>query len=193
MTAVTLPPRTDTSWVQTFSGKRIHPLNAHPDEICIEDIAHALSNQCRFTGHVKSFYSVSEHSVRCSWIVPEELRLAALLHDASEAYMGDMSRPMKHSSGLLGELYRQYEENLERIIAEKFGLPHPMPPEIKEADDILLMTERRDLLPHLEWDDACRERWKITKVEPLASTIRPWEPRLAEQMFLNEYEQLTHP
>src|ERR1700757_1336901 len=84
------------AWIQTFSGKRFSLLEPQPDQICIEDIAHALSLQARFTGHVKYHYSVAQHCWYASQIVAPEFALEALMHDASEAYIGDMSRPMKH-------------------------------------------------------------------------------------------------
>ena len=92
-------------WIQTFTGKRIYPFDPDPDLICIDDIAHALSNICRFTGHVKHFYSVAQHSVIVANAIPDslgvphtnELYLQALLHDAQEYLFSDLSRPLKRS------------------------------------------------------------------------------------------------
>src|SRR6266403_91014 len=81
------------SW--TITGIKFHPFNPHPVEICLEDIARGLSKICRFTGQIDPFYSVAEHSVEVMHLVPQELKLAALLHDASEAYLSDLSRPFK--------------------------------------------------------------------------------------------------
>lgn len=83
------------SWIQTFTGKKVFPFAMTPDQVCIEDIAHALALKCRFTGHCKRFYSIAEHSVRVSWLVRPEVQLAALLHDAAEAYLPDFARPLK--------------------------------------------------------------------------------------------------
>lgn len=108
------------SFIRTFSGKLVDPINLTPDDICIEDIAHALSNQCRFSGHVRRFYSVAEHSVRvmkkCS-VDP----LAALLHDASEAYLVDLPRPLKHHPKF--EFYRDVEMTVTEVICSRFDIP----------------------------------------------------------------------
>lgn len=134
----------------TFSGIFIRPLAPDPKAIRIEDIAHALANQCRWTGHVARFYSVAEHSLGVASLVPEPLRLNALLHDASEAYLADLARPIKKAQGL-GEVYLQVEEKLEAAIAERFEidtapLDHA---EVKYADEQMLWAEAKLLLPRL--------------------------------------------
>lgn len=111
-----------------------------PEMICIEDIAHALSYQCRFGGHLPKFYSVAQHSLNCSYLIEDKaLKLEALLHDASEAYLLDIPRPIK--SGLTN--YKQIEEGLMRVIFAKFGLLYPIHEKVKEIDEIMLQ---------LEWD-----------------------------------------
>ena len=132
-------------WIQTFTGKQFWPLDPRPGDIHIEDIAHALSNICRFTGHCRTFYSVAEHSVRVAATLPQRCELWGLLHDASEAYLCDLPRPVKRS-GALGVLYCEAERKLSMAVAEKFALDWPEPPEVKLADDILLVTEQRDLM-----------------------------------------------
>ena len=87
-------------WIQTMSGVIFYPLDPRPEEIRIEDIAHALSHQCRFAGHCREFYSVAEHSVRVSRELPQEFMLWGLLHDASEAYLVDLPRPIKRWSAM---------------------------------------------------------------------------------------------
>ncbi len=84
-------------YIATYTGKQFYPLDPRPEDVCLEDIAHSLSNLCRFTGHTDTdrFYSVAQHSVICSTIVAPEAALLALLHDAAEAYLGDISRPLK--------------------------------------------------------------------------------------------------
>ena len=132
-----------SDWFQTYTGKQFHPMDPTVDEIDICDIARGLSMIARFNGHTLFHYSVAQHSLLVSENVPNAVRLEALLHDASEAYLGDMVRPLKRSM----PEYRAAEDRLERVIAERFGLIYPWPAEVKEADNRALMTERRDCLP----------------------------------------------
>lgn len=167
--------------IVTYSGAVINPLAPDADSINIEDIAHALANICRFTGHTRTFYSVAEHSVRCSEIVIPKLRLTALLHDASEAYLSDVSRPIKQDPEF-GTFYRTFEQQLERVIADKYGLEFPYPLDIKFADDVLLRSEQRDLMPNL---------LRVPGDAYLDYTIEPWLPAEAESRFLARYRELV--
>jgi 5'-deoxynucleotidase YfbR-like HD superfamily hydrolase len=169
------------SWFVTFTGRRFFPLNPDPVDIQIEDIAHALAHQCRFAGHVRTFYSVAQHSVLVSENLPPSLALIGLLHDAAEAYCQDIIRPIKHSEGLEG--YRQIERRMERTIASRWDLTWPWPPEVKEADNRALMTERRDLLPPHTWE------W-FTKLPPFPERITPQPPEVAKERFLSRYHHL---
>lgn len=171
---------TKAGLIVTFTGKTIRPLDPDPNDVDIEDIAHALANSCRFTGHVSSFYSVAQHSYLCSLLVPEEFRLTGLLHDASEAYLSDIARPIKSQSDF-GDVYKKYEGRLEEVIAERFGLVYPYPPEVREADSILLITEQRDLMP-----DVLRHGG-----DGMGDIIQPLLPEEAETQFLLRYYQLT--
>jgi len=119
------------------SGKFIDFFNMVPDDICIEDIAHALARKCRWNGWTKDFYSIAEHSIHVAAFVPEELKLTALLHDASEAYLFDIPRPVKMRFPQLLVL----EDSLTLIIAEKFKLPFPTDRKIADADDYVLEHE----------------------------------------------------
>ena len=134
----------------TYSGGFIRPLDPSPEDILIEDIAHALANQCRWTGHVRRFFSVAEHSMNVAKLVPQELKLTALLHDASEAYLADLARPIKKAAGL-GEVYLEVEERLEAAIAARFGIdPTPLGHKaVKTADEQALWAEAKKLLPKL--------------------------------------------
>jgi 5'-deoxynucleotidase YfbR-like HD superfamily hydrolase len=105
-------------WLQTFTGGEIWPIDPRPEEINIVDIAQALSQQCRYAGHTTRFYSVAEHSVYISREVPAELALWGLLHDASEAYLVDIPRPLKPYM----PVYKHWERELMQVIAAKFGL-----------------------------------------------------------------------
>jgi uncharacterized protein len=173
----------DGDWMQTFTGLQFWPTDPRVEEVEITDIAHALSLQCRFAGHCTRFYSVAQHSVIASMIVPECDRLWALLHDAAEAYLVDLPRLVKRYSGM-GDLYRTIEERLKIVICARFGLDSSEPASVRAADDILLMTEKRDLMPNSP------AKWRET-AEPLKVHICPWTPSHAERMFLKRFRKLT--
>lgn len=128
-----------TTAIQTFTGIFFDPLNPDPSLIRIEDIAHALSMQCRFSGHTRRHLSVAEHSMRVARLCPEECRLEGLLHDAAEAYLVDLPRPVKHSE--LMRHHRLLDFRIEQAVAERFGLVHPWPDRVKRADNLMLWAE----------------------------------------------------
>jgi len=169
------------NYIQTHTGLRFYPLDPQPEDICIEDIAHALSNICRFTGHTKHFYSVAQHSYYVSHQVPQEHALAALLHDASEAYISDVSKPVKEL-GVMGA-YKQIEHLIMQAIAQKFGIQYPFHESIKEADERMLFTEKRDLLPPMDWG------WTR---EPYKEEVIAFSPIHAEIEFLKRFYELTN-
>lgn len=177
-------PDNNNPWIQTYTGKRFFPFAPRVEDVDIVDIAHALSHICRFTGHTSMFYSVAEHSFRMSCVGPQYLALPLLLHDASEAYLSDLSRPVKHNYRLEG--YRDVERQLMDCIWETFGLPPGTGdnPEIKYWDNRMLMTERRDLMTTEAgaWD---------TLEDPLPTMIRPMMPRTAKDRFLIQFARLT--
>lgn len=179
---------TDQSWILTYTGRRFWPLAPRIQDISIEDIAHALSNICRFTGHCRAFYSVAEHSLRASAHGPDYLKLALLLHDASEAYLCDISRPVKHSKEM--EAYRKTEQRVQALIGEKFHVVFT-DPLIHEIDNRMLMTERRDLMPaHIEsWDN----KWTIDNEQayPDEHVTTPLYPQAARMLFLNTFDRLA--
>ncbi len=170
-------------WVQTFTGLVMYPLDPRPEEICIEDIAHHLSNLCRFTGATREFYSVAEHSVRVSHACEPQDALWGLLHDAAEAYLADMARPVKRYSPF-GQIYCEIEDGLMLAICNKFGLGSEMPRSVRYADTVLLMTEKRDLM------HGCNKEWEDT-AQPLETIIRPRYPHDAKQMFLKRFRELA--
>lgn len=129
--------------IRTVSGIYMNVFEPTPEMICIEDIAHALSMQCRFGGHLPTFYSVAQHSLNCSYLIEDEkLKLPALLHDAGEAYLIDVPRPVKR--GLTN--YKEIEDRLMRVIADKFGFEYPLHPDVKEVDEQMLQTEWNHLM-----------------------------------------------
>jgi 5'-deoxynucleotidase YfbR-like HD superfamily hydrolase len=176
----------DNTYIRTFSGGYFWPLDPRPEDLKIEDIAHALSNLCRWTGHSREFYSVAQHCVLVSENVPPLVKLEGLLHDASEAYLADLARPIKHAPGL-GDVYRKVERKLELVIAEKFNLPSEFSPIVKTVDSRLLMTEKRDLMVG-DWNEQ-----HVEGAKPFNFSIEPWSPKQAEQEFLQRYHILTSP
>lgn len=148
----------------------------------IEDIAQGLSNTCRFGGQCFGFYSVAQHCVLASQHVAPEYRYDALMHDAAEAFVGDIPSPLKQ---LLPD-YKVIEKRVEKAVFERFGVSNPMPKAVKHIDLVLLSTEQRDLMaPHYD-------KWGcIEGIEPLKQTIRPWTAQESYEEFLKRYDILT--
>lgn len=166
-------------------------------EVKIEVIAAALSKICRFTGHCREFYSVAQHSVLVSRLVQrsfmgspgiEQYRLAmyGLLHDAAEAYMGDMSGPLKK----LIPAYKEIEHRVEAVVFAALGIPKDLPPEVKLADLAALKVEQQHLMPKMvtAWD--CVDGIDLTNL-PDCFVLRPLPPAAAQELFLTRYAQLA--
>lgn len=172
------------SWMQTYSGRAVYPMELQPEDIDIQDIAHALSQQCRYAGHTKRFYSVAEHSVLIAkWLLQRRdgwIALEGLLHDATEAYLVDVPRPVKPF--LVG--YRQAEESAWEAIAQRFGVDqrgyHAI---VHEADCRILHDERAALMA------PCVREWEIGG-EPLGVKIEGWPPERAKTEFLAMFAEL---
>lgn len=172
-------------FIETFTGVSFRPFEPVVEDIRINDIAHALSNQCRFSGHVRHFYSVAEHSVRVSRLVerlghPPIVQLWGLLHDASEAYMVDLPTPLK-AHPVFGALYREAEARLMVAIARRFQLPGTEPRAVRFADAVMLATEVRDLMP------GRLEHWADLTHNPDREVVHAWRPRRAEMEFLTRF------
>jgi len=168
-------------WFLSVKGRQIYPLDLRPEDVDIQEIAHSLAHQCRFQGHSRDFYSVAEHSVRLSLQPPEELALCGLLHDGTEAFCGDMIRPLKRAM----PQYRAIEDRIWLAVAARFGLPVELPLEVKVADNRMLQTERRDLLAKAPW------AWTLDEeaIKPYDFQIHPWSPVAARARFLHEFER----
>lgn len=168
-------------FMQVYSGRQFWPLDPRADEIHIEDIAHSLSLQCRYAGHCIRFYSVAEHSVHVArWLLKHYGPLTALhglLHDASEAYLIDVPRPVKPF--LPG--YKQAEERVMAAVAERFNLNKGMPVVVKEADDRVIADELINLRPM---------EWHKKHDDPLGVKIGCWSPDAAEDEFLSVFVML---
>lgn len=156
--------------IRTFTGLSMNVFEPTPEMICIEDIAHHLSMHCRFGGATPEFYSVAQHSYLCSTIVKRRYKLAALLHDASEAYLQDIQRPVKV------ELtnYFEIEDALMKVIAEKFGFAWPLERPVQEADEKMLLFEWEFIVNKSAFKSPfeCFPHWK------------------AEQLFLKTFNEL---
>lgn len=168
-------------WMQTFTGRQFWPLDPRAEEIFIEDIAHSLSMQCRYAGHSILFYSVAEHSVLLSQNAPADLQLWALLHDAAEAYILDVIRPLKPN--LPG--YVEAEAHVMVEVCARFGLPFLMPKEVKRLDGAILRDEAmQNMAP-------CVTPWTFPEPEPLGVKLQFWTPAQAEAEFLRAFYSLT--
>jgi len=174
-------------YLQTVSGRWVNPFDPDPSQLDAGDIARALANQCRFGGHSRVFYSVAQHSMIVAELVEQrggdvEDVFAALMHDATEAYLGDMPHPLKHRSPL-GAAFKDAEDHLERALHERFGIK-PDVPEIKRADRALLATERRAFSSE-DW------HWpELEGVEPVDLELTARSPDEAAQAFAERYAEL---
>lgn len=172
-------------WMQTYTGRKFWPLDPRADEVDINDIAHALSMQCRYAGHCLHFYSVAEHSVLLSrWLATQghdvDTCLWGLLHDAGEAYVLDMIRPLK---GSMPE-FRTIEQRVMTQVCQRFGLYPEQPVVVKNADNRILVDEKRqNMAPGLVWG--------TDTLVPLGVSLHLWQPGQAEYQFLADFARLT--
>ena len=178
-------------YIQTFTGKRFYPLDIRPRDIDIVDIAHALSLQCRFAGHVRWHYSVGQHSVLVSHEMArmdsspsytkylEHWEMMGLLHDASEAYLVDIPRPIKLITDF--SVYRDIEKRVQRVIYEKYIGRWNEPEQLNVADNLLLAKEAFSLMDNPRW---CHDMPKS------AQRITRMEPQKVEKAFLKRFYEL---
>lgn len=170
-------------WCQTYSGRMSWPMDPRPGDFHVYDIAHALATTNRFGGHARRPYSIAQHSLFVSRIVPPELALVGLLHDAAEAFCGDMTSPLKRSM----PEFREAEKRIARAIGEQLGLGIQLvslPAEVKHADLAALATEARDLMrkPPMPWN---------LGVEPRTDRLVPLSWSVTKAQFLCRFFELT--
>jgi 5'-deoxynucleotidase YfbR-like HD superfamily hydrolase len=174
------------TWTQTYTGKVFDIFHPKPESICIEDIAHHLSQINRFTGATPFEYSVAQHSLLVSRLCEPHYALFGLLHDAAEAYLGDWPAPWKCDVIINGVDIHDIESDIQRAVHEKFGLLFWTQNEVERADKRALATERRDLM-------ASEHIWPTDGdgYEPAPWPIREYEPAEVESMFLARFKELT--
>lgn len=171
--SVTAPGR-----IRTYSGRWFDYSSPTPGMVHLEDIAHALACTSRYAGHVPKPYSVAQHLVLCSQVAPDGLELDALMHDAHEAYIGDMPRPLK----VLMPEYVAMEERIEAVVRRAFRLPDHMDPRVKEVDVRMLVTEAKSF--GFDW-------WREVGMDPYPGiVVEPWPWHKAKQRFLNAAHRL---
>jgi len=169
------------SWILTYSGTRFELIMPTGAMVKPQDIAHALARLCRFNGHTREHYSVAQHSLLVAELVPAEHKLQALLHDATEAYVGDMTRPLKQ---LMPE-FQYAERRVWLAICEAFHIEPELHPSIHHADMLALGMERRDLMP------AHPEPWEcLAGLELPAQTITPWPAEKARYAYFQQLMEL---
>jgi uncharacterized protein len=171
--------------IQLYSGAFFDYENPQKSAVQIEDIALALSNVCRFAGHVSHFYSVAQHAVNCSFIVAPEYAYDALLHDTAEAFTNDIPTPLKFAVPVFKEL----EVRIERAMAAKFDFSFPLPEAVKLADLQMLKLEKEKLKPHASGDWEVLAGVIAADVAALAD-MTPWTPEQAYAAFMLRYTEL---
>lgn len=174
--------RDETNYIRLFSGRKFWPLDPSSEDVAIADIAHSLSHKCRYQGHTVVFYSVAEHCVRLSWLASPENKLAALLHDAGEAYLPDVPRPIK--SSLAG--FKEIEERVDRAIFERYNLPYPWAEEINQLDTSILNDEMKAMLNYGDGP------YGDGPIYPEGKNTRfGWGTFVAKEAFLSTFYNLT--
>ena len=185
----------EISTLATYTGKAFDLLNPQPEMVCIEDIAHSLAYQCRYTGHTREFYSVAQHCVLMAEN-PDLLGdpMAKLLHDASEAYIGDIAKPWKRllrvntktAVGSKCEPVGDFEDKIQEVIGVALGIDLSYSAEVKEADIRMMATEIRDVMPKMPPGF----EWGVDVSNPVEEKIISWPPEWTEKIFLAMYKML---
>jgi len=188
----TRPGRKDT-WITTVSGRKIAPFDPKPEQFEISDLAHSLSRQCRFGGHIEPFYSVAQHSVYV--MRATKLSMAkywGLMHDASEAVITDLPTPIKRYI----PDYEAAEDKIQRVISRRFHIPRgpTVDAAVKEADTLLLCWEAYTLHPDpMSMNFLKRLAGRVPKgtLRDLDPQFRCWSPDEAKARFLAEFAEIS--
>jgi hypothetical protein len=174
-------------WISLLSGGHFNYNKPEESDVTIDDIASALSNVCRFSGHLPRFYSVAQHLVNASRIVPVGDEFTALMHDTAEAFTNDLPTPLKWALPIFKEL----EVSIESAMSKKFSFEYPYPASVKEADTVMLILEKLYVKEDKsEWP--MYEKYTAEVVEPFKKMVdlESWQPRRAKREFLERYYEL---
>ena len=176
------------NWISLLSGAKMNYHKPEESDVTIEDIATALSNNCRFSGHLPRFYSIAQHLVNASKIVSPENAFTALMHDTAEAFTNDLPTPLKWEFPVFKEL----ETKIEAAMGRRFGFDFPYPPEVKHADTVMLILEKY----YVKEDNTvwpAYEEWTRRKVQPYRKLVNleSWQPRRAKREFLERFYELN--
>jgi uncharacterized protein len=177
------------NFIALLSGAKMNYHYPERSDVTIEDMASALSNNCRFSGHLPRFYSIAQHLVNTSRIVPAEVAFTALMHDTAEAFTNDLPTPLKWEFPVFKEL----EGKIESAMSKRFGFEFPYPKEVKEADTIMLILEKFYVKEDFTiWPNY--EEWTQEMVEPYRQLVDldSWQPRRAKREFLERFEELKN-
>jgi 5'-deoxynucleotidase YfbR-like HD superfamily hydrolase len=178
-------PTEDNMWISLLSGGKFNYTRPEDSEVEIEDIASALSNVCRFSGHLPCFYSVAQHLVNTSRIVPPEFAFTALMHDTAEAFTNDLPTPLKWTLPVFKEL----EVKIESAMANRFGFQYPYPEQVKLADTQMLLLEKN----YVKLDNAEWTYYNDIEFEHLVDRVdlKGWQPVRAKREFMERFEELN--
>lgn len=172
--------------ISLLSGAKFDYNHPEKSDVTIEDIANALSNVCRFSGHLPRFYSVAQHLVNTSRIVKPEFAFTALMHDTAEAFTNDLPTPLKWALPIFKEL----EVKIESAMSDRFGFSYPYPDEVKLADTQMLLLEKK----YVKEDTSAWEYYRDVEYEHLKDLVdlKSWQPCRAKREFLERFEELNN-
>lgn len=183
-------------YMHTFTGRHYWPLDPRAEDVDLADIAHHLGMKCRYAGATRNFYSVAEHSVYVALMLSlmgmsDQVVLAGLLHDASEAYNGDLIRPLKYDP-VFAQPFKTVEALNDAVIATAFNLPQPLPRSVKFADEAVTEAELRQVINGVSKARLVEGGDEPARVPPAPFDIACWSPTQAREMFLALHDRITH-